>query len=657
MVISQSHTIQMIRSWFLGLPRAHKRVLMLSADGLFIPLALWSALILESGWSSLTPIHLVDGLIALAVAVPTFTRMGLYRAVIRYIGSRAIQSILIGVSISVVILAILKWLLPSTALSFDVLVVYWSLAIIYVTSSRFFARSFLQRHRRLSAERVIIYGAGSAGVGLVWSMQRLGRYYPVGFVDDEPALQGVTVAGLEVDSPKQLPSLIRNKGVSAVLIALPSTSRRRRREIIESLEPLGVRLQIVPDVVDIVAGQASVVDLRDVDANDLLGRDPVPPHDGLLANCIRNKVVMVSGAGGSIGSELCRQIVRLNPVRLVLFEMSEAALYQIDKELTLLIDHLKLDVEVLPLLGNAHHRSRIKEVMSTYGVQTVYHAAAYKHVPMVEHNVVEGMHNNVFSTWYAAEAAIEANVEVFVLISTDKAVNPTNVMGTTKRMAEIVLQGLQQRGTQTRFCMVRFGNVLESSGSVVPLFREQIQRGGPVTVTHPDIVRYFMTIPEASQLVIQAGSMAKGGDVFVLNMGEPVRIYDLAVRMIHLMGCSVRDDKHPDGDIEIKVTGLRPAEKLYEELLIGNNVTGTEHPKIWRATEHSLPWQVVSTLLHQLLEATNTFDCERVRVLLMQAVQEYHPENAIQDLVWVQKRVSNSSSSNVTDLNARRIRL
>jgi len=376
------------------------------------------------------------------------------------------------------------------------------------------------------------------------------------------------IHGVEVYSPDQLPDLIKIYDIRRVLLALPSVNHRRRREILNSLEPLALHVQTVPDIGDIVVGHARVEDIRDVDASDLLGREPVAPDPRLFDACIRNKVVMVTGAGGSIGAELCRQIARLGPRRMVLLEMSELALYNIDRELRHIVGAEDRDVEITSLLGNAHHKYRMREIIQAYGVQTLYHAAAYKHVPIVEENIIEGIHNNVISTWYTAEAAHECGVETFVLISTDKAVNPTNVMGATKRLAEIVLQGLQKRGSRTRFCMVRFGNVLESSGSVVPLFREQIRRGGPLTVTHRDVIRYFMTIPEASQLVLQAGAMAHGGDLFVLNMGKPVRIVELARRMVSLSGMTVRDEENPDGDIEIRFTGLRPAEKLFEELLI-----------------------------------------------------------------------------------------
>lgn len=621
------------------LPRAQKRFVMLVADAVFIPAALWSAITLRLG----TMDHRVNDDIwlyaaALIASVLVFTRLGLYRAVIRFLGGRALFAVTSGVTASVVLLLITNITMLRAAVPKSSFVIYWALAMIYVAGSRFIVRALMNYRPSGTTQRVVIYGAGDAGAQLASALQRTGRYHAVAFVDDSESVQRSIVSGIEVLSPTALPELIEDEGVSAVLLALPKLSRRKRAEILKRLEPLGVLVQTVPDYADIVSGNATVADVRDVDANDLLGRDAVPPNTTLLDACIKHKSVMVSGAGGSIGSELCRQILRLSPTRLVLFEMSEVALYSIDKELRLLASRLEVQVDIVPLLGNAHHKQRVREVMQAYAVQTVYHAAAYKHVPIVEHNIVEGIHNNVFSTWYAAEAAVECGVETFVLISTDKAVNPTNVMGTTKRFAEIVLQALHDRGTSTRLCMVRFGNVLESSGSVVPLFREQIRTGGPVTVTHKEVIRYFMTIPEASQLVLQAGSMAKGGDVFVLDMGKPVRIEDLARRMIGLMGLSVRDEENPDGDIEIVYTGLRPAEKLFEELLIGTNVSGTEHPMIMRATEHHLPWGVVAQVLDELLQAIDSFDCAKARELLMQTVVEYRPREDVQDLVWTRKR-------------------
>jgi len=640
------------------LPRSQKRLLMLGQDAIGIPLVLWSALTLRLG----TIHHHTSGTewiyaAALLTSIPVFVRMGLYRAVIRYLGPKAIFAVLSGVTVSVVLLSLLAALWPTRTIPISALPIYWAFALIYVGGSRFVVRGLLNFRWSNGTQRVVIYGAGGAGVQLATGLNRSGRYHPIAFIDDNRSLQGSTINGLEVFAAHELANLVRDEGVAAVFLALPSQTRRRRQEILKAIEPLNLLVQTVPDYSDILAGHARVEDVRDVDAGDLLGRDPVPPNTRLLGACIHGKVVMVTGAGGSIGSELCRQIIRLQPAQLLLFEMSELALYNIDRELRILIASEGLSVDLVPLLGDAHHKHRVREIMQIYGVQTIYHAAAYKHVPIVEQNVVEGIYNNIFSTWNAAEAALESRVETFVLISTDKAVNPTNVMGATKRFAEIVLQGLQARGGHTRFCMVRFGNVLESSGSVVPLFREQIRKGGPVTVTHKDVIRYFMTIPEAAQLVLQAGSMGKGGDVFVLDMGKPVRIADLAKRMVSLMGLTVRDDESPDGDVEIVYTGLRPAEKLFEELLIGNNVTGTEHPMIMRAMEHSLPWSQVQQVLDELSGALTRFDCDRARQLLMQTVAEYRPTGDIQDLVWSRKAaLAHAELKNVTALQTRRAR-
>lgn len=641
------------------LPRSSKRLLMLLVDAIGIPLVLWSALSLQLGaiQSQAAGVEWIYAA-ALLTSIPVFARMGLYRAVIRYLGPRAIAAVVTGVTTSVVLLTLLALLWPSRFIPLSALPIYWSFALIYVGGSRFVVRSLLNYRWSNGTQQVVIYGAGGAGVQLATGLLRSGRYHPVGFIDDNVSLQGSTINGLEVFSSRSLPDLVRNEGVAAVLLALPSQSRRRRQEILKSIEPLSLLVQTVPDYGDILSGNARVEDVRDVDAGDLLGRDPVPPNARLLDACIAGKVVMVTGAGGSIGSELCRQIIRLQPTQLLLFEMSELGLYNIERELKTLIASEGLSVDIVALLGDAHHKHRVKEILQIYNVQTIYHAAAYKHVPIVEQNVVEGIYNNIFSTWNAAEAALEARVETFVLISTDKAVNPTNVMGATKRFAEIVLQGLQMRSSHTRFCMVRFGNVLESSGSVVPLFREQIRRGGPVTVTHKDVIRYFMTIPEAAQLVLQAGSMGKGGDVFVLDMGKPVRIADLAKRMISLMGLTVRDEENPDGDVEIIYTGLRPAEKLFEELLIGTNVTGTEHSMIMRAMEHSLPWHQVQQVLDDMSLALSRFDCDKARQLLMQTVAEYRPTGELQDLVWSRKAaLAHAEVKNVTALQTRRARL
>ncbi len=642
----------------LALPRETKRLIMATADAVAIPTALWAALVLK--FDRIDPAldrTFAYFLVAITSALLFFSVFGLYRAVTRFVGPKAMLTVVAGVSLSVLVLAGFDRLLASHQIPLSAFGIYWALALLYVGGSRFVAR-YLLRHRGTNGDpiaRVAIYGAGDAGARVCSALLGGPDFQPVAFVDDKKSLQGSNINGIRVYGPESLPELVRHRRIDRILLAMPSASRRRRREILAQLEPLSVHVQSLPNLTDLISGKAQINELCDVDVGDLLGRDPVPPKPKLFGSCIRGKCVLVTGAGGSIGAELCRQIIRLGPSRLVLFEMSELALYGIERELEELAARERLSVEIVPLLGNAHHRHRVREVLSTLGVQTVYHAAAYKHVPIVEYNVVEGIHNNVISTWYTAEAALETGVETFVLVSTDKAVNPANVMGDTKRLAELVLQALQERTTQTRFCMVRFGNVLASSGSVVPLFQEQIRRGGPVTVTHPDVIRYFMTIPEAAQLVVQAGSMAKGGDVFVLDMGRPVRIDDLARRMVNLTGLTVRDANNPDGDIEIEYTGLRTAEKLFEELLIGSNVTGTDHPMIMRAIEHRLSWPNMQQILNDLLVALASFDCQHALELLAQSVAEYQADMEICDYVWTRKAVvQHAPAAKVADFAAKR---
>jgi FlaA1/EpsC-like NDP-sugar epimerase len=594
-------------------------------------------------------------LVPLLVGMPALAVSGSYRSVVRFMGLEFLEAAF--KTVTCVSLAVLLsvgfadnwWDALRVSASF------WFLGMVYVVGSRLTVRWLLQS-RNATGDRVVIYGAGDAGAYLLSALAGRGEFVPVAFIDDNPALRGAVINGLEVHSPVNLAAVIEEFDVTRVLLALPSVSRRRRLEIINQLEQLPVHVQTMPDTSDLVSGNARVDDIREVDITDLLGRDAVPPIPRLLDACIRGKSVMVTGAGGSIGSELCAQIVRLGPKRLVMLDLSEAALYTVDQTTQDLAHRKSLDVEIVALIGSSNHENRVREVLETYSVDTVYHAAAYKHVPLVEHNMIEGVYNNVFGTLRAAEAAIAARVKSFVLVSTDKAVLPTNVMGATKRFSELMLQGLNQRNSDTTFSMVRFGNVLASSGSVVPLFREQIRNGGPVTVTHPEIYRYFMTIPEAASLVLQAGSMAKGGDVFVLDMGKPVRIRDLAERMIHLMGLSVRDDDHPDGDIEIHYTGLRPAEKLYEELLIGSNVMGTDHPSILRAEEDFLPWETLKPMIEQLWTACQRLDCGKAREVLLRSVTGYAPTKEVEDLVWRHRNAGARSnlSSNVTSLEPRR---
>ena len=619
----------------IQLPPLPKRLLIALCDSILLLAVLVATLGLvhQGQWAIVLKAAPLFPLVVLA-GIPLLASQGMYRAIIRFIGEELVVGIIRGVLLVAVVVGTFHFLIIGP-LGQSILVglVFSAFGILGLTANRLLMRTLVSGRQR-RGERVAIYGAGEAGMRLAAAVARGRSWNPVLFVDDSPALRGRIVAGLRVCSADALPALVSVLNIRRVLLALPSASRRKRLEIIASLEPLPVRVQTVPDIGDLVSGRARVDDVRDVDVVDLLGRESVPPNEKLLDACIRGKSVLVTGAGGSIGSELCRQILRLQPARLVLLDSSEPALFEIDLELRRTMLEQEIEVELIPLLASVHHRSRIYQVLKNFGVQTVYHAAAYKHVPLVEYNMLEGVHNNIIGTWHTAEAACDAGVETFVLISTDKAVSPVNVMGATKRFAELVLQAMSQRQSATRFCMVRFGNVLDSSGSVVPVFREQIRRGGPVTVTHRDIIRYFMTIPEAAQLVVQAGSMSRGGDVFVLDMGKPVRIADLARRMIHLMGLTERDEENPDGDIAIRFIGLRPAEKLYEELLIGTNVTGTDHPMIMRAMEEFLPWSRVRDFLDQILRAAADSDCERVRDLLVESVVGFKPGNGVDDLVW-----------------------
>ncbi len=630
---------------FIDLPRKYKQLVAVFADLVLLYLAFWSAIALR--FETLTPditLYAWQMIAAPLLAVPIFIHFGLYRAVIRFMEDRVVFVVVAGVTLSVMLLAALVTLTHTQAISRGVLVIYWLLAVIYVGATRFMARSLLlsAERRHDVRKRVIIYGAGRSGTQLALALKAGREYLPVVFVDDDPTKQQTELAGLRVYSSGELPHIVVNQKIDEVLLALPSATRTRRLEIIDTLERLRCKVKAIPSTAELVSGDITITkdSIKEIDIEDLLGRISVVPDPGLLAMYVTGKAVLVSGAGGSIGSELCRQILRLSPARLVLMELSEFALYSIDQELRSLCVEKNLEVEIVPLLGSVIHQRRNERIMRTFGVQTVYHAAAYKHVPLVEHNPIEGIRNNSIGTQRMAEASLAAGVETFVLISTDKAVRPTNVMGASKRLAELVLQGLARNGGRTRFCMVRFGNVLGSSGSVVPLFREQIKAGGPITLTHLDITRYFMTIPEAAQLVIQAGSMGQGGEVYVLDMGPPVRIFDLARRMIHLSGLTVREEGNPDGDIAIKVVGLRPGEKLYEELLIGENVEGTSHPLIMRAFEQELPWSLLASRLTEIDASCQSFSYQRVLKLLSSLVGEYTPTRHDENLLLWQALVS-----------------
>lgn len=655
--------------WFIHLSRPRKALILIIADIVFSLVALWSAFSLR--WGILfVPRNIEWSLLAVAplLAVPIFIRLGLYRAIIRYVEIKALWTIVQAVTLYAGVFAVIYFLpfifyesgihsLPRT-----VPVLNWLIMLLLVGSSRFFARWWLgDMYIRLSnghnptahrKKNVVIYGAGSGGVQLASALAVGREFRPVAFIDDDSSLHKHKIHGLKIYPFSALSYLIDKYTVSDVLLAIPSAKRARKSELIGLLEPYAVHVMSMPGLSEIAEGKIAFDALCEVDIEDLLGRDPVAPDPSLLYANIAGKAVMVTGAGGSIGSELCRQIVALKPSMLILYELSEYALYAIEQELQLLVSRFAAADKppIYAILGSVCDERRLRKVCETFKVQTIYHAAAYKHVPMVEHNPVSAIRNNVFGTLRTAEIAMQTQVETFVLISTDKAVRPTNTMGATKRFAELILQAFSsapENRHHTRFTMVRFGNVLGSSGSVVPLFREQIKRGGPVTVTDPNIIRYFMTIPEAAQLVIQAGAMGCGGDVFVLDMGEPIRILDLAKRMIHLSGLEIKDEENPDGEVEICFSGLRPGEKLYEELLIGEHVTETSHPRIMRAEEHVIPWSDLSRRLERLDKASESDDHEKIREILIDTVSGFAPQCGIEDLLWKQTQANTVPSNSV----------
>lgn len=652
-----------VRIWFILLPRKMKAFILISADVFFAMLALWAAFALRWGeWYAPKPDEWYLFAAAPVIAVPIFIKLGLYRAIIRYMEVRALWTIIQATTLYALVFAFVLHESGIKGVPRTVLPLNWLNIMLLVGSSRFFARWWLgevylnlggaRGVKNHSKKNVVIYGAGNAGVQLASALSYGREFRPIAFIDDDERLHKQKVNGLRIYPLSSFRYLIERHQVTDVLLALPSASRSRKSEIIRSLEPFAIHVMSMPGLSDIAQGKVTVDVLQEVDIADLLGRDAVAPDQSLLHANIAGKVVMVTGAGGSIGSELCRQIIRLQPNTLILFEMSEFALYAIEKELRHLLAKCCVnsgagdsidnsgDIKLIPVLGSVADAKRCEKICRTFKVQTIYHAAAYKHVPMVERNPGEAIRNNIFGTLHSAQAAIKSKVETFVLISTDKAVRPTNTMGATKRFAELILQALSLNtaDNSTRFTMVRFGNVLGSSGSVVPLFKEQIARGGPVTVTDERIIRYFMTIPEAAQLVIQAGAMGRGGDVFVLDMGEPIRIVDLAKRMIHLSGLEVKDEEHPDGDIEISYTGLRPGEKLYEELLIGDNVSKTGHSRIMRAQEHVIPWDELQSMLVILEHATEDDDFELIRGVFANAVTGFVPQCDIEDVLWKEDR-------------------
>jgi FlaA1/EpsC-like NDP-sugar epimerase len=655
----------------LALPRAVKRGVVLTLDAALCLLSVWLAFYLRSG--SFTPLSgpaIWPAVASVALALPVFITSGLYRAIFRYSGLPAMVAVGRAMLLYGLAFAAIFTFWGVDGVPRTVGLIQPILLLVVVGASRAAARVWLgglyfRQLRKASLPQALIYGAGSAGRQLASAMTNSPEIRVVGFMDDDDRLHGHVLNGLPIYSPADLTEVLSVSPITDVLLALPSVSRQRRNEILNALKIHKVAVRTLPGLSDIATGKVSLSDVRELDIDDLLGREPVKPNGLLLNLNTHGKTVLVTGAGGSIGSELCRQILKTNPKQLLLVEMSEFALYQIHQELQSILAGELLSVsepvdgesaeavdvviepriEIVPLLASVCDEVRMHEIMDTWKPHTVYHAAAYKHVPLVEHNPAEGVRNNVWGTRTCAEAAMRNSVRNFVLISTDKAVRPTNIMGATKRLAEMVLQALAEVNaavaaqggrastTKTTFSMVRFGNVLGSSGSVVPLFREQIKNGGPITLTHADITRYFMTIPEAAQLVIQAGAMGQGGDVFVLDMGQPVKIIDLARRMVELSGLTVRDENYAEGDIEITVTGLRPGEKLYEELLIGDNPKPTQHARIMKAHEQFLPWSQLEGKLNALSIAMSVNDVPVIRGLLQQLVSGYLPSGEVVD--WV----------------------
>lgn len=634
-------------NYLVRMPRPIKRLLALAADSLTCLATVWLALCLRlESWVALQPAHWEAVVVAIALSVPIFYWYGLYASVFRYAGWQAMLALIramVAYSLPYAIIftwqgvpgvpraiGILQPLLLFVGVSISRVAVRFTLGDLY--------RSIVNKRK---ASGVMIFGAGSAGRQLASALRHSSEHRLLGFIDDDPELQGRQLDMVPVHAPADLPALLQDDDVSDVLLAIPSLGRKRRREIVDLLRPFPVHVRALPGVADLANGRVDLGDLHEIDVEELLGRDAVAPDAQLMNRHVWGKVVMVTGAGGSIGQELCRQIVQCAPRCLLLVEQSEYSLYQVRQDLqALLKSYTGTPVELVPLLASVADESRMAEIVATWRPHTVYHAAAYKHVPLVEHNMLAGVRNNVWGTWICARVAAAHAVENFVLVSTDKAVRPTNVMGASKRLAEMVLQALAHNGRGggrgTCFTMVRFGNVLGSSGSVVPLFRQQIAHNGPITLTHAGITRYFMTIPEASQLVMQAGAMAQGGDVFVLDMGEPVRIYDLACRMVELSGLRVRDHRHPQGDIEIRITGLRPGEKLYEELLIGDGAQPTGHPRIMKAHESFLPWPQLERELQALESAMARFDMQATRELLLKLVSGYQPANGLVDWVYLE---------------------
>ncbi len=626
-----------MRQFVARLSRRHKQGIALLFDSVVVSLALWSALGLRLGTWAVDVGQVWPAFAAALSCIPALAFLGYYRQVLRYMGGRGMWMAAKGVAIGAVMIAVVAYMAPLTGFPRSVPMMFWLLAVFSIVGSRLFVRGWFQwRDAGLQPrEPVVVYGAGKRGVELVRSLLRQGDYRPVAFVDDDEALQHRVIDNLQVHAPRSLPRLLRESDARQVLVAVGGGSNTAtRRRILNFLEPFGVRVRLIPDIGELMLNKGEgLPSVRDVEIRDLLGRSEVDPLPHLLRKSVAGRNVMVTGAGGSIGSELCRQIVRQGPARLVLLDQSEYGLFEIERELEQICADEKLGVTVVSLLGSVTNRAFIHRSIENHEIETLYHAAAYKHVGIVENNVIGGLKNNAFGTLYAAEGALAAGVRDVILISTDKAVRTTSAMGASKRLAEMILQALQETAPDTCFSIVRFGNVLGSSGSVVPLFLEQIENGGPVTVTHPDVTRYFMTIQEAAQLVLQAASLGRGGDVFLLDMGQPIKIVDLAARMALIKGHRLKTEFEPEGDIEVQFIGLRPGEKLHEELLVGEDVTGTEHPRIMRADEGFVPWPELRVALKTLEQACDSYDFEAIKAFTSGLIEGSDLESQLGGLV------------------------
>ena len=619
----------------INLSRFYKQTILIAIESLILILVLYASFVIRLGYFYI-PIQPILALIIAApiIAMPIFIKYGLYNSIIRYMGLKSAWDIAKAVSLYSLIWGVVVFLTAVYGIPRSVILINWLFAIISILGFRLFARWILLNKHQINAINVLIYGAGSAGRQLYIALKDSREYKPIAFIDDNDTLHGKSINGINVISPTKVFNFIKKNDISEILLAIPSASRKRRNEIIKLLISNSVLVRTLPSLSKIAQGKIQIDDLFKINIDDLLGRKSIKPDNALMKKNITNKVVFVTGAGGSIGSEMCRQILALKPKILILYELNEFSLYSISSHLSEINNN---KVQVKSILGSVNDEQRLSNVFQKYDVQTIYHTAAYKHVPMVEFNSSQGVINNIFGTVCCAKAAISNNVATFVLISTDKAVRPTNTMGATKRFSEMMLQALSVSQKITCFSIVRFGNVLDSSGSVIPLFKKQIKAGGPVTVTDPKIIRYFMTIPEAVELVIQAGSMSRGGEVFLLDMGEPILILDLAKKMIALSGLHIKDDNNPDGDIEISFTGLRSGEKLYEELLIGQNAKETPHSKIMSANEEFLKLDDLEIILGELKTAIGENNMVNLRKLLIKAIPEFKPQSKVQDLMHFDK--------------------